>query len=521
MSTMIDDNHLDTEVEVTAQDAFMAGRGITRVKFDADEEVLVTTSPETGEQIEVGRRMVNERVLYENVSWRDYREGPATRWDSVPWVAFRHKISKEERDRLQSDEIAAVYAKDKAPADAQEEEKDCDLWEIWCKQSQKVYFVLQDSGKVLDVKPDPLGLTGFFPNPQPIQPVTGSGKRTPTCPYTIYKTLAEELDTATKRIGKIMKGLRVRGVIAGDAEVMDVLAEADDNELVPVANIENLVAAGGLEKAVMWWPVDKAIAVLAQLYGQREQVKQAIYEITGISDIVRGASNSGETATAQQIKTEWGSLRIRKMQRGIERHARDLFVLTAEIMGQHFSPETMSKLAGMEIGPEAAMALSAPLDHYRIDIETDSTVRADLTKSRTEMSEFLQGTAQFFSAMAPVVGAAPEAAGPLAKMYAAFARQFNLGKDAEDALDQFMQMAEQAAQKSSGPSPEQMKAEQEAKMADREMGLKERQLQFDQLAKRADLALERDNLGLEESKAELGAIIDLLKLEKADMRGAA
>ena len=58
---------------------------------------------------------------------------------------------------------------------------------------------------------------------------------------------------------------------------------------------------------------ETAAAVLNFLYQQREQSKQAIYEITGISDIVRGASHSSETATAQQIKTEWGSLRIKKI----------------------------------------------------------------------------------------------------------------------------------------------------------------------------------------------------------------
>jgi hypothetical protein len=44
-----------------------------------------------------------------------------------------------------------------------------------------------------------------------------------------------------------------------------------------------------------------------------------IYEVTGISDIVRGQGNAQETATAQEIKSQWGSLRIRKLQKQIER----------------------------------------------------------------------------------------------------------------------------------------------------------------------------------------------------------
>jgi hypothetical protein len=52
-------------------------------------------------------------------------------------------------------------------------------------------------------------------------------------------------------------------------------------------------------------PIDGLAKIVLQLVEQREQVKQTIYEVTGISDIVRGASKADETATAQQIKGRW------------------------------------------------------------------------------------------------------------------------------------------------------------------------------------------------------------------------
>ena len=36
IATQIDDNRLDAEIERSAQDAFMAGRGVVRIRFDAD-----------------------------------------------------------------------------------------------------------------------------------------------------------------------------------------------------------------------------------------------------------------------------------------------------------------------------------------------------------------------------------------------------------------------------------------------------------------------------------------------------
>jgi hypothetical protein len=103
-----------------------------------------------------------------------------------------------------------------------------------------------------------------------------------------------------------------------------------------------------LDKAITWWPLDSIVNALAQLTQQREMIKATIYEVTGLSDIVRGASDPDETATAQQLKSQWGSLRIQKMQSEVARFARDLFRLKAEIMANKFSFETMLLMTGQK-----------------------------------------------------------------------------------------------------------------------------------------------------------------------------
>lgn len=455
IAVQIDDNALDAEIEASTQDAFMAGRGVVRVKFDATVYEDDSVS--------------GERVIYEVVSWRDYREGPATRWDNVPWVAYRHCISQAEMDKLTDEDIDATYRADPEYQSAEVSEVDEDVWEIWCRETGRVYFVAERNGKVLKIEDDPLGLSGFFPQCAPVQPITGTGKRTPVCPYKVYKTLAEELDRITRRINAIVSGLKVRGGIASSAESLEDLANAGDNELVPIADVEGLVSQGGLERAIVWWPIDTAITVLRELYIQRDQTKQSIYEITGISDIVRGASNAVETATAQQIKSDWGSLRIKKMQRLIERQVRDLFKITAEIVAQHFTPEALQRASGVaimgedgNIAPEFQAFIMQPLDHYRIDVESDSTIKADAARNRNAMSEFLGGTAQFLQATAPLVAQAPQAAQTVIELYAAFARQWNLGKDAEDALETLLQQAQQVGDPSQSPEAQQQKQMQEA-----------------------------------------------------------
>src|SRR5690606_3036280 len=179
----------------------------------------------------------------------------------VPWVSFRHTASRETLEAKVIDpELADAQAGADVPTTGPEnDEDDIPYWEIWCKESKKVKFVREHDGRILKVADDPMGLKDFFPMPPPVQPITLTGKMTPVCPFSIYKKLADELDNITKRINKIMQGLKVRGIIAGDADKLLSLADADDNEIRVETNLEGLAQNGGLEKAIMWWPIEKAI----------------------------------------------------------------------------------------------------------------------------------------------------------------------------------------------------------------------------------------------------------------------
>lgn len=507
----IDDSRMDMEVEACAQDAFLAGRGVVRVKFDADVMQQPGVDLMTGQPV-MQDIVQNERVLYEVVSWRDYRQGPAKRWQDVPWVAYRHTITQEAMAGLQDADLATVQADPDRPA--ADQKGDVTLWEIWCKDTGKVYLIEED-GKVLAMKPDPLGLPGFFPQAQPVQPITGTGMTTPVCPYAVYKTLAQELDSITTRIRHIVAGLKVRGGFVGNAESIQALADADDNTLTPLPDMENIIAAGGVDKAIMWWPVETAQRVLQGLYVQREQVKQAIYEVTGISDIIRGQGMASETATAQNIKQQWGSLRIKKLQRMMERQVRELFVLTVEIMARRFQPQSLAKMAGMQLTQEVMQFLQKPFDHYRIDVESDSTVRADMTQNRREMAEFLQGTAQYFNTMAPIIQSAPAAAGEAAEIYSAFARQFNLGKQAEDALDRMVMMAKEASkQPKPNPEAEELKAKTELEKAKLQVEVERTKVELD--LKRVELQIKQQELMLKDATATADAAARMVEIEMED-----
>lgn len=468
IAVQIDDNRLDVEVEGVAQTGFIAGRGIVRLRVEADDDGS------------------NERITFEAVSWRDYREGPAKRWTDVPWVAFRTPLAKETYERFRDAGMVDAQETGEAAPATEEDDGDVVVWEYWDKLERKVCFVRESDGVVVREEDDPLGLPGFFPCPEPMQPIGVVGKRIPVVPFTIYRALADELDQITRRINRIMKGLKVRGIVAGKASKVLSLAEADDNEIVVEDDLESLIQNGGLDRAIAWWPVRQSIAVLMELYKQREAVKASIYEITGISDIVRGASNAGETATAQQIKTQWGSLRIQKMQRLVERMVRDVFGMMAHIISTKFQPSTLMAMTGIEITEGIQALMSQPVQAaYRVDVESDSTVRADLSRQKGEMAEFLSGSAQFFATAGPLIQAQPAAAEPLAEIYSATSRMFKLGKQAEDALDRFVSLAKRSAENPPpNPAAEAQKAEMAAKAKETE----------------SRIAIEQQKLALEQQK---------------------
>ena len=88
---------------------------------------------------------------------------------------------------------------------------------------------------------------------------------------------------------KLIVALKIRG--AYDAQISELadIIKADDNEMKPIQEVAVLYAQNGnIERALWIMPIDKLVGVLQQLYTQRQQIKQIIFEITGLADIMRG-----------------------------------------------------------------------------------------------------------------------------------------------------------------------------------------------------------------------------------------
>jgi hypothetical protein len=519
LSYSIDRYDLDSKLEAAVKDTLLPGRGVARLRYE----------PVLGED----GALLSESVSCEPVDWRRFRRGPARFWDDVPWVAFEHFLTREELLRL-SPRLGGKVNLDCTVDERKRDDgspppemfKRARVWEIWDKERREVLFIATGYKEAPIFKAeDPLGLSGFFPVPKPLYGIETPGNLVPVAPYNAYQGLAEDLEEISRRIAALVKALRWRGAYL-DPAIGDFLSRFEDAEDGAILPVENPTAAqnGGLDKAFWFQPIEQLVATLVQLYQAREQTKQAIYEITGISDIVRGASMASETATAQQIKAQWGSLRVQKLQRDVQRFARDLLRMMAEIIAEKFQPATIFSMAAIQLPTQNDVAMAAQqgrpapnggvtqevviqflrdqaLRDYRVDIETDSTIRADLTGQQQNISQFVQGFGAFVQSIGPAVQGGFMPMDKASALLKSFAQVFKLGRDAEEAIEA---LGEQQAPPQADPAAAaqaQAQAEAQAEQA---------KLQAQMQAKEMELAAQRE---IEALKVQNAQEIERIKQE--------
>ncbi len=557
LSYSVDTYDFDGTMHSVIKDSEITDRGVARVRYMpyfAGEGEAETLS--------------YAEVTCEHVLWRDFRRGPGRFWGEVPWIAFRHYLSKDEIAKLidgsavNLEDIPLNYSSD-GSTDKKAKDPKADVfkrgmvWEIWDKESKKVLFICQDYHEaVLKTEDDPLGLTKFFPIPKPLQAIEQTGSLVPVTPLRVYSSLVDELNIITRRLTKLIATLRPRGIYGGNAADVKMVGEAADGELVPATDVMQFMQNGGLEKAIHWYPLDPTINAIKTLYEQRMVIEQTIREVTGVADIMRGNTDPNETLGAQQLKAQWGSLRIQRRQSEVARFARDLFELKSEIIASKFDWPLLSKMTGIELpsqeqkqavqmlmqqvqqaqqmgqevpphimaqGEQAQAMLSQPSQEevmallqddisrqYRIDIESDSTIRNDLTRNQQTMNLFLQGTAQFGQAMGPIIMADASMKPVVMKIYGAFARQFKLGRQAEDAIEEATEQSEESANQPPAPDPK-IELEREKMAMDKE------KMGFELQIKQAELKLKEQEMAMK-IKMEEQKLAAEMKLKEVELQ---
>ncbi|GHT29199.1 hypothetical protein AGMMS49995_11180 [Endomicrobiia bacterium] len=303
---------------------------------------------------------------------------------------------------------------------------------------------------------------------------------------------------------------------------MEALTKSGDNEYIGIDDGEGILANGGMQNMFFYDPIETKQAVAAGLFQQQENIIQNIYEITGISDIMRNISPE-ETATATVAKGRFGSLRLRERQACLNNYVKSIYKIAAELVCELFSipalqeitsiklPSNQEKMQyelemkiqedeyklqqieGMQMGQEVPpppvdkkqqkffelptwedvkeFLENNKLRNYLIDVETTFNAWENEKESQANAIELLEVFTDSTSKLLPLIAQAPDLTDAFLGVLGGVLDKFRMPRRIRNSIDDsFTQMIENVREAMENPQPqppqpEQMIAESEVMRA--------------------------------------------------------
>ena len=537
VASMILERALEYEIEAypdyenavrnSVEDRLLPGRGISWVRYmPVMKDVEMPEQPmdgEEGTQISEDTPKTYPVIDYEcspcdYVAWKDFGHNVARTWEEVTTVWRIVPMNREELIERFGEEIG-----EQIPLDMKSGTQDVDtaspeelakmkanIYEVWDKKEKRCVWLSKSHQKALDVQEDVLGLDGFFPCPKPLYATTTTDTLIPVPDYALYQDLAKELDTLTDRINGLADSIKVVGVYdSTQTGIKRMLKEGVNTELIPVDNWMMFGEKGGIKGVIDWLPLDQVVGALNAAYQARDQAKQAVFEIMGIADVLRGSSDPNETLGAQQMKGQFASKRLRYMQNEVSTFATHLLKIKAQIICNHYQPQTILMISGAEQFDDADKQLIAPalellknnvLNNFRIEVSSNSLIEIDEQQEKQDRMEFLTAVGNF---MEKAIQLPPQLHTVAGELLLYGVRGFRTGRQLEGQIDEAIEtLKESTQQQPEQPDPEMLKmqAEQQAEQ--------QRQAGEDQRAQQkqvADVQLGQQKLAADQQTAQMKA----------------
>lgn len=352
-------------MEQVIEDRLLPGAGVAMVEYVPQVEAD-----------KVGWQAAETRYLH----WQDWITNPARTWQEVEMFGYKVYLTRRQcydialknfqppgegdtsgfqtAQEFADDvwkEITLDHKEDKKaessnPSVADAGPAKATVWCIWDMNGKEVIQISPGYAKApLAVMAPPVKFDGFFPVPRPLQSTTTTDSTIPVPDFEQYVDQADEIDLLTQRIGVLSQALRLRGLYPADMDALKQLTEAGDADMIPYDQWQLIAERGGAEALVIWFPIEAIAKTLQYCITARDKAIEIMYQVTGISDIMRGSTDPDETKGAQQLKAQFGGIRIKKSQRDGQRFIRDLLRLKAEIICEHFSLDVIKAMSGMKL----------------------------------------------------------------------------------------------------------------------------------------------------------------------------
>lgn len=450
-----DNSDMHRAFQNATEDRLIPGLGQVWLRLKTDTEKY--TLPKIGNEPELqGERITSQEVCTDYVHWRDFCWSPARVWSEVWWVSrrvwmtrsrFIARFGKVAYDKYKDDITSTVTEKYGYPKGFAKNR--IQVLEIWCKESKKAHWVQEDTEVMLEERDNPLKLRDFFPCPQPLLATHTTNSLIPRPDYVMVQDQYAELDQLNDRISTLTKALRVVGAYDSKNPDLAKMITGSEFTMIPVDSWAVLSEKGGIKGVVDWFPIEVVGKVLETLIEIRPRVIEQIYELTSISDIMRGATNPRETLGAQKLKAQYSSVRLRLTQEDVALFVSNAMKIKCEIISKHMDPEQIKKQSAIQYTNSAPMADRAiefiksidPTD-FRIEISEESLSMADYTAERELRIAYLTAVGQFLSQSSQMAAEMPGAIPYVIAMIQWVTASFRGSDDIETVLDEALAAVE-------------------------------------------------------------------------------
>jgi len=478
ISYQVDQADFFSDANRAILDYLITDKGIVRIRYDVQTDIVMNEfgSPMVDEKGEPMEEIIDQNVILDHWPWNRFVYDVGKDWAECGWINYDHYLTKSEIkkqfkvDMDNADIIASQDDKTKA--------NKIHVYEIWDKKKRMVYEIAEGRDEPLRIRKDPLSLIGFFDCPKPMI----SNMRTDKfIGYPDFMMIEPQLNTVNMlqaRINKLTKTIKNVGFHEESFLELKELANAADGQSLPVKGLIKKMEGRDLSSAIVKLPIDGAAMVVQILQQLMEKSVQQIYEITGLSDIIRGSTKASETATAQQIKAQYANVRLQDKINTINTMFREVMRMFSEVISEHFKPEILTTMTGVQVTPQMQQLMLNDLARsFSIDVETDSTIAMDEQADKQSRNEMLQSVTAYLQQVGQAKQAGLITADIAKELLLINVRGYKHAKNLEDMVQSMDGSAEQMQQMQQQLQQMQQQAEQSNQQAIQQIQQLTQQLQ--------------------------------------------
>jgi hypothetical protein len=458
--------------------------------------------------VEVERKD-DEKAILEVVNYPDYLCSDARNESEVEWRSRRAFLSRAQAENMFGADVASDLSYDSFPdaikknmnRDRDKYEGKAELYEIWCEEADKVFWVHKNDEKtIVQSGEPPIDYEKFYPcsvisqsaNPDSVIPISD---------YTHVKDQILEVERLTSRVHGMVQAIRANGAYDSTLGTLVDQLFSGDLKMYPFNNWPSYKSKGGLANSIEMLNIEPYVNALRVLQDSRGQALEQLYETLKVSDLLRGTSEQYKTATANRLENAWSSMGLIVRQNMFTKFISDAIGNLGTIIASQFDQELLMETGDAvqlltplvpppppapapdpNMPPEMQPPPPQPMDpmqvvmsmeqqimeflrnedqfNYRIQIASDSMVAIDYQQQQQEGQQLLSVAGEFFNQMKTLVEQYPPLLDFSIQLFQNVIKRYKGGKEIDglfsNALSQIQEIAkakEEAAKQPPPPDP--------------------------------------------------------------------